>query len=33
MRYIADCKAIETSGLAVIDNLNSNVKLLERGFV
>ena len=33
MRYIADCKAIETSGLAAIDNLNSNVKLEERGFV
>ena len=33
MRYIADCKVIESSGFVATDNLNSNIKLHERGFV
>ncbi len=33
MRYVADCKAITEAGLYGIDNLDSNLKLEERGFV
>ncbi len=32
MRYQADCKLIETTGLTDIDNLDSNTKLYDRGF-
>jgi len=33
MRYIADCKTIVSNGLTISDNLDSNIKLNERGFV
>ena len=33
MRYVADCKAIKETGLTTEDNLGSNVKFNERGFV
>ncbi len=33
MRYLSDCKSIVSNGLLVSDNLDSNVKLDERGFV
>lgn len=33
MRFLADCKTIREVGLLPTDNLDSNVKLVERGFV
>ena len=32
MRFIADCREIQNSGLAAIDNLDSNMKLVDRGY-
>ena len=33
MRYVSECQKLRTDGLTISDNLNSNVKLEERGWV